>query len=109
MSEPPTDVALSSLFCFFVGKNKETNREERATSGGGSDQDPKSKSGDVAQSRPARDRGRVCRKLECDDDAVYYYIGERLELEGETEIMGVCTKERERHDSRGTHGHSLLH
>ena len=36
-----------------------------------------------------------------------YHIGERLQLEGETENMGVCTKERERHDSRGTHGHSL--
>ena len=29
--------------------------------------------------------------------------GERLKLEGETENMGVCTKEREGHDSRGTH------
>ena len=29
-----------------------------------------------------------------DDDDVYYYIGERLKLEGETENMGVCTKER---------------
>ena len=28
------------------------------------------------------------------------YIGERLKLEGETENMGICTKER-RHDSRG--------
>ena len=36
-----------------------------------------------------------------------YYIGERLKLEGETENMGVCTREREGHDSRGTHGHSL--
>ena len=26
-----------------------------------------------------------------DDDDVYYYIGERLKLEGETENMGVCT------------------
>ena len=29
-----------------------------------------------------------------DDDDVYYYIRERLKLEGETESMGVCTKER---------------
>ena len=29
-----------------------------------------------------------------DDDDVYYYIRWRLELEGETENMGVCTKER---------------
>ena len=29
-----------------------------------------------------------------DDDDVYYYICERLKLEGETENMGVCTKER---------------
>ena len=28
------------------------------------------------------------------DDDVYYCIGERLKLEGETENMGVCTKER---------------
>ena len=29
------------------------------------------------------------------DDDVYYYIGERLKLEGKTEDMGVCTKEQE--------------
>ena len=29
-----------------------------------------------------------------DDDDVYYYICERLKLEGETENKGVCTKER---------------
>ena len=29
-----------------------------------------------------------------DDDDVHYYIGERLKLKGETENMGVCTKER---------------
>ena len=29
-----------------------------------------------------------------DDDDVYYYIRWRLKLEGETENMGVCTKER---------------
>ena len=29
-----------------------------------------------------------------DDDDVYYYVGERLKLEGETENMGVYTKER---------------
>ena len=28
------------------------------------------------------------------DDDVYYYICWRLKLEGETENMGVCTKER---------------
>ena len=27
-----------------------------------------------------------------DDDVVYYYICQRLKLEGETENMGVCTK-----------------
>ena len=32
--------------------------------------------------------------VERDDDDVYYFISERLELEGETENMGVCTKER---------------
>ena len=29
------------------------------------------------------------------DDDVYYYICWRLKLEGETENMGVCTKEQE--------------
>ena len=29
------------------------------------------------------------------DDDVYYYIDERLKLEGKTEDMGVCTKEQE--------------
>ena len=29
-----------------------------------------------------------------DDDDVHYYICWRLKLEGETENMGVCTKER---------------
>ena len=29
-----------------------------------------------------------------DDDDVYYYIRWRLKLEGETENMGVCTKEQ---------------
>ena len=29
-----------------------------------------------------------------DDDDVYYYIRWRLKLEGETENMGVCAKER---------------
>ena len=35
--------------------------------------------------------------LPLDDDDVYYYIDEddeRLKLEGETEKMGVCAKER---------------
>ena len=30
-----------------------------------------------------------------DDDDVYHYTGERLKLEGETENIGVCTKERQ--------------
>ena len=34
------------------------------------------------------------RQKEDDDDDVYYYIRWRLKLEGETENMGVCTKER---------------
>ena len=33
---------------------------------------------------------------------VHYYICQRLKLEGETKNMGVCTKEWERYDSRGT-------
>ena len=33
-------------------------------------------------------------KADDDDDDVYYYIRWRLKLEGETENMGVCTKER---------------
>ena len=32
--------------------------------------------------------------LPAPDDDVYYYIRWRLKLEGETENMGVCTKER---------------
>ena len=42
----------------------------------------------------------ACTKIQrsCRSDTkgrvVYYYIGERLKLEGETENMGVCTKER---------------
>ena len=31
------------------------------------------------------------------DDDVCYYIRWRLKLEGETENMGVCTKERKGH------------
>ena len=34
------------------------------------------------------------RETSTDDDDVYYYIRWRLELEGETENTGVCTKER---------------
>ena len=37
-------------------------------------------------------RPRAPANSERDDDDVYYYIGERLKLEGETENMGVCTK-----------------
>ena len=40
-------------------------------------------------------RPRAPANSERDDDDVYYYIGERLKLEGETENRGVCTKERE--------------
>ena len=36
----------------------------------------------------------IKRALQTDDDDVYYYIRWRLKLEGETENMGVCTKER---------------
>ena len=36
----------------------------------------------------------TARRGECGDDDVYYYIRWRLKLEGETENMGVCTKER---------------
>ena len=42
----------------------------------------------------------VCTKIQrsCRSDTkgrgVYYYIGERLKVEGETENMGVCTRER---------------
>ena len=39
-------------------------------------------------------RPRAPANSERDDDDVYYYIGERLKLEGETENMGVWTKER---------------
>ena len=31
----------------------------------------------------------MTRSLQVDDDDVYYYIGERLKLEGETENSGV--------------------
>ena len=33
-------------------------------------------------------------RIDDDDDDVYYYIRWRLKLVGETENMGVCTKER---------------
>ena len=39
-------------------------------------------------------RPRAPANSERDDDGVYYYIGERLKLEGETENMGVWTKKR---------------
>ena len=46
-----------------------------------------------------------------DDDDVYYYTCWRLKLEGETENMCVCTKERKGVAAEGlmsvTHGHSL--
>ena len=38
--------------------------------------------------------GRPGRHEIHDDDDVYYYIRWRLKLEGETENMCVCTKER---------------
>ena len=34
------------------------------------------------------------REGRADDEEVYYCIDERLKLEGETENMGICTKER---------------
>ena len=37
---------------------------------------------------------REDRRQTADDEDVYYYIRWRLKLEGETENMGVCTKER---------------
>ena len=52
------------------------------------------------RSRTERDRGNKKKKVfflrsdDDDDDDVYYYIRWRLKLEGETENMGVCTKER---------------
>ena len=39
-----------------------------------------------------RIEAKQCRAVDFDD--VYYYIRWRLELEGETENTGVCTKER---------------
>ena len=42
----------------------------------------------------AQARGRPARNSSLDDDDVYYYIRWRLKLEGETENMCVCTKER---------------
>ena len=39
-------------------------------------------------------RNESAQKCWHDDDDVYYYIRWRLELEGETENTGVCTKER---------------
>ena len=36
----------------------------------------------------------VVMMLFADDDDDYYYVRWRLKLEGETENMGVCTKER---------------
>ena len=43
-----------------------------------------------SRSRPPR---AACSSCLSDDDDVYYYIRWRLKLEGETENMGVCTKE----------------
>ena len=42
---------------------------------------------------PARPIG-ISILFDDDDDDVYYHIRWRLKLEGETENMGVCTKER---------------
>ena len=41
-----------------------------------------------------REKAESEAQLSDDDDDVYYYIRWRLKLEGETENMGVCTKER---------------
>ena len=47
------------------------------------------------QKIPRGDIKSICtgKGWEPDDDDVYYYISERLKLEGETENMSVCTKE----------------
>ena len=41
------------------------------------------------------------------DDDVYYYMGERLKLQRKTENSGVLSEEAGKHESCGTHGHSL--
>ena len=49
----------------------------------------------MAFAKDLRGQGsRLRETLVCDDDDVYYYIRWRLKLEGETENMGVCTKEQ---------------
>ena len=40
---------------------------------------------------PTLAEGKACNASEVD---VYYYIGERLKLEGETENRGICAKKR---------------
>ena len=41
-----------------------------------------------------RERRWFVSKKSDDDDDVCYYIGERPKLEGETENIGICTRER---------------
>ena len=47
----------------------------------------------IAPDATMHDQGH-CRLRFSDDDDVHYCICQRLELERETENMGVCTKER---------------
>ena len=42
-----------------------------------------------------------------DGDGVYYYIGERLKLEGKTENVGVGTKKRGSMKAVVLYGHSV--
>ena len=79
------------------------NREWRATSDGGSKIRSQVKRLKHLGARRGT-AGCLCRKpvrtqgsglsTRDDDDDVYYYIRWRLKLEGETENMGVCPKER---------------
>ena len=48
----------------------------------------------MAYSSPAHHAASSGHVYWVDDDDVYSYIRWRLKLEGETENMGVCTKER---------------
>ena len=47
-----------------------------------------------AHAKPSVARMQKLTPTPDDDDDVYYYIGERLKLEGETENVGVWTKKR---------------
>ena len=63
-------------------RTKKQKREEKATSWGGSDKDRARDDGAQARGRAARGREQVA----------YYFIGERLKLEGETEKRWVLLK-----------------